>query len=53
MSPIDGKMIEGINGKIDQTDHTQNQDHQTRQLQSQYLPHLIRIGENMEDHIII
>ena len=50
---MDGKMTEGINGVINQKDYTKNQDHQTRQLQSQYLPHLIRIGENVEDHIII
>ena len=36
-------MTEKINGKIDQIDHIQNQDNQTRQLQLQLLPHLIQI----------
>ena len=34
ISPMDGKMTEGIKGVINQKDFTQNQDHQIKHLQS-------------------
>ena len=51
--PENGRLIGGTHTKIHQTDHLINQDHQKRRLLTKHPPHLIQIGKDMEDQIII